>query len=575
MNFSDLALNENILDGLRDVGFSKPTKIQQESIPPILEGRDIIASSETGTGKTAAFVIPVLQKLQANPGAGVRCLILTPTRELANQIDEQVTVIGYYTGVSSATVFGGTDGFEFSIQERALKSDGANIIIATPGRLLDHIKMGYVDFSKLEILILDEADRMLDMGFLPDVQKIISKLPAKRQNILFSATIPDTLHRFFQSIVNNPVRVDCSAARTASGISQIMYRVTEKSREEVLIDLVKKEEVTSAIVFTKTKRDADHLFKKLMKAEVAAGVIHGDREQDEREITLDGFKSGKIRVLVATDVLARGIDIDDVSHVFNFQVPHEPEDYIHRIGRTARAEAKGTAITLVSGKELRSWERIKAHVKTPIEERYPLGHENSHDLHDNPQADRKNRGRTRPAKAKKAELTATTPKHLEEMLASAPAPTASEEASKQYIRTSTTRRQVKLAKKQKAEAQKENATAKTNVPPKEEKQPVKSAEEHPHTHRKSGKASDSDNEVKRATTQPREQVADKVDQNEKRGGRNRRKPRGDRSERGEQVHTQKKNITLTKREELQRRFEAVDNKPSFFSKIKKLFGFGK
>jgi ATP-dependent RNA helicase RhlE len=520
-------------------------------------------------------VIPVLQKLQSNPSAGVRCLILTPTRELANQIDEQVTVIGYYSGVSSATVFGGTDGSEFSIQERALKTEGANIIIATPGRLLDHIKMGYADFSKLEVLILDEADRMLDMGFLPDVQKIISKLPTQRQNILFSATIPDTLHRFFQSIVNDPVRVDCSVARTASGISQFMYRVTEETREEVLIDLVKQEDVTSAIVFTKTKRDADHLFKKLMKAEVAAGVIHGDREQDEREVTLDGFKSGKIRVLVATDVLARGIDVDEVSHVFNFQVPHEPEDYIHRIGRTARAEAKGTAVTLVSGKELRSWGRIKAHVKTPIEERFPAGHEPTNEVHDEQQTERKERGRNRPVKAKKAEISTTTVEHIKEMLASAPAPTANEDASKQYIRTSTTRRQVELAEKQKAELQHEKATAtKPDQIVKEEKT-TKPTEDRSHSRRKNGKRPSTTDDGKRGAVQPREQVVEKQDHNDKRSSRNRRKPKSERGEKNDRFETSKKNITLTKREDLQRRFEAVDNKPSLFSKIKKLFGFGK
>jgi len=374
LNFIDLGLSEPILDGLRDVGFNAPTKIQYESILPVLSGRDIIASSETGTGKTGAFVVPILELLSKVPQVGVRCLILTPTRELANQIDEQVTVIGYYSGITSATVFGGTDGTEFGVQDRALRTDGANIIIATPGRLLDHIKMGHVDFSKVEYLVLDEADRMLDMGFMPDVKKIVSELPEKKQNILFSATIPDTLDHFFKAITNDAVRVDCSVARTASGVRQIVYKISEEIRDEVIVTAVGADEVTSAIVFTRTKRDADLVYKRLSKAGISVGVIHGDREQAEREMTLAGFKSGKIKAIVATDVLARGIDVDDVSHVFNYQIPNEPEDYIHRIGRTGRADAKGTAVTLVAPKDLRAFERIKKHVKTEIEELLPEGY---------------------------------------------------------------------------------------------------------------------------------------------------------------------------------------------------------
>ncbi|TNE68871.1 DEAD/DEAH box helicase [bacterium] len=582
MNFVDFNLSEPILDGLRDVGFSAPTKIQRESIVPILDGSDIIASSETGTGKTGAFVIPVLQKLTVNQTDGVRCLILTPTRELANQIDEQVTVIGYYSGVTSATVFGGTDGNEFGIQERALRENGANIIIATPGRLLDHIKMGYADFSKLEVLILDEADRMLDMGFLPDVKKILAKLPEQRQNILFSATIPDTLHKFFQSIVNNPVRIDCSVAKTASGIEQFMYRVTEETREEVITSLLKNDEVTSAIVFTKTKRDADYLFKKLVKADIAAGVIHGDREQGEREITLDGFKSGKIRVLVATDVLARGIDVDEVSHVFNFQVPNEPEDYIHRIGRTARAEAKGTAVTLVSGKEMRAWGRIKAHVKTPIEERYPEGAEvpAQTEENDSESTGKAKRGRGR-AKAVKNEQASSI--SLKEMMAQVPASTANEEASKQYIRTSTTKRQPKSETAEEENvavsvAQTETQTAKAKPVIKKPKEAVvetaPKVDDEPQTDtRKSGKRRPAKKQD-RSENQPSSARPAQPEKPQTRVKSDSDKGRRSKSRRDRESSSDKRKPSLTKREEMQRRFEAVDNKPSFFSKIKKLFGFG-
>ena len=440
MNFIELGLSEPILDGLRDVGFSSPTKIQEESIIPIVSGRDIIASSETGTGKTGAFVIPILEKLHSTPSHGVKCLILTPTRELANQIDQQITIIGYYSGVTSATVFGGTDGAEFGVQERALRTDGANIIIATPGRLLDHIKMGHVDFSQVSYLVLDEADRMLDMGFMPDVKKIVGELPTERQNILFSATIPDTLNHFFKDITNDAVRVDCSVARTAENVKQMFYKVTDNTRESVLVSLVSKEEVSSAIVFTRTKRDADVLFKKLMKSKVLAGVIHGDREQDEREVTLEEFKSGKIKVLVATDVLARGIDVDDVSHVFNFQVPEEPEDYVHRIGRTGRADALGTAITLVSPRELKSYDRIRKHVKTPIEEIIPEGVDQSEieEAFSSPSSSKGSRkAPSRKPVSKKSEHHHTLETSSD--VASAAALGDSND-SKNFIRTSTTNR---------------------------------------------------------------------------------------------------------------------------------------
>jgi len=451
LNFIDLGLSEPILDGLRDVGFNAPTKIQYESILPVLSGRDIIASSETGTGKTGAFVVPILELLSKVPQVGVRCLILTPTRELANQIDEQVTVIGYYSGITSATVFGGTDGTEFGVQDRALRTDGANIIIATPGRLLDHIKMGHVDFSKVEYLVLDEADRMLDMGFMPDVKKIVSELPEKKQNILFSATIPDTLDHFFKAITNDAVRVDCSVARTASGVRQIVYKISEEIRDEVIVTAVGAEDVTSAIVFTRTKRDADLVYKRLSKAGISVGVIHGDREQAEREMTLAGFKSGKIKAIVATDVLARGIDVDDVSHVFNYQIPNEPEDYIHRIGRTGRADAKGTAVTLVAPKDLRAFDRIKKHVKTEIEELLPEGYSeeslnelfNSVKGHSGRKNDHRSGGQQRKAHGTHHKAETTTDLEMAKALLAQPVSTASEHDPKQFIRSSkTTRKEV-------------------------------------------------------------------------------------------------------------------------------------
>lgn len=550
MNFNELGLSESILDGLRDVGFSAPTKIQEESIIPVLSGRDIIASSETGTGKTGAFVIPILEKLTKSPSHGVKCLILTPTRELANQIDIQVTVIGYYSGITSATVFGGTDGGEFGVQERALRSEGANIIIATPGRLLDHIKMGHVDFTQVEFLVLDEADRMLDMGFMPDVQKIVSKLPEKRQNILFSATIPDTLNHFFNAITNDAVRVDCSVARTAKGIIQYAYKVSESARETVLVDLLAKEDVISAIVFTRTKRDADHVFKRLMKAHIDAGVIHGDREQSEREMMLASFKSGKIKVLVATDVLARGIDVTEVSHVFNFQVPEEPEDYIHRIGRTARAEAKGTAVTLVGPRELRAYDRIKKHVQTEIIEVIPdgIGSGPSQEEMDDASSgsyrrnDRRKPSRNEPRSRTKAHHSLETATDVE----SSTVDTAvNEREVKKGIRTSTTSRKEQIALEAKSAETSKSLDLEETKAPKSVRHGVK-------------KASQRVAETETETVPTRAKRDSRIHKNGSDSEKPTRKPK-----------------TLTKRDELQRRFDAVDEKVSFFDKIKRFFGFGK
>lgn len=569
MNFSDLGLSEPILDGLRDVGFSSPTTIQKESILPVLAGNDIIASSETGTGKTGAFVIPILEKLSKEPQSGVKCLILTPTRELANQIDEQVTVIGYYSGVTSATVFGGTDGNEFGIQERALRSEGANIIIATPGRLLDHIKMGYVDFSKVSYLVLDEADRMLDMGFLPDVKKIVSNLPENRQNILFSATIPDTLDYFFKAITNNAVRVDCSVAKTAAGVTQIAIKVSEELKEKALLHTLIQHEANSTIVFTRTKRDADSVFKQLSKAGVSAGVIHGDREQNEREITLDGFKKGTIAVLVATDVLARGIDIDDVSHVINYQVPGEPEDYIHRIGRTGRAEAKGTAITFVSPKEYKAFKRIKHHVKTPIEEQFSDVENQAEaieQLFSQFNEHSKSRKTNRRGQAKVTRIgsghhhTGETTSDLEasKALLTQPEEVQSElnHDSKSYIRTSTT-------------------TGK--VAPKEETVEIKK------TVRKVVK---SETKVEQVPVEKQEAISQSTENKRNKKKRPDRKKRSKSEDKATTIklseveestkHSKRKPKVLTKRDELQKRFEAVETEPkNFVEKVLRFFSFGK
>lgn len=341
-----------------DMGFEKPTPIQEACIPLILEGRDILASAQTGTGKTAAFAIPVLQKLlekKKNKQEGIRALVITPTRELAGQVDEAFFAIGYHTGLTTAKVYGGDD---WSRQEKALNR-GTNIIVATPGRLLDHIKIHDVDFSNLDYLILDEADRMLDMGFIPDITTIVSKLPKERQTLLFSATLPPKIVQLARKMMNNPERVNMAPPNMAAeGVTQGMYYVEERDKLPLVLHLFEKEQWSSAIIFMSTKRAVDKLSRELKKKGANVTSIHGDRSQAERERALESFRKGEFRIIVATDVMSRGIDVEAISHIINFSVPHDVEDYVHRIGRTARADAKGDAITLVSGQDRRYMENI-------------------------------------------------------------------------------------------------------------------------------------------------------------------------------------------------------------------------
>jgi ATP-dependent RNA helicase RhlE len=362
LSFEDFKLGEKVLMGLSDMGFSNPTPIQNEAIPIILDGNDILASAQTGTGKTAAFAIPILNKLSENPGKGIRALILAPTRELAGQIDEQFWSIGYHCSVPSACIYGGSD---WGVQEKAIR-EGVNVIVATPGRLLDHIKVSTVDFSKLEFLVLDEADRMLDMGFIPDVRSIIMRLPKVRQTLLFSATISDRIESLADELTVKPVRINVSSFKPAEGVTQQAFKVDESQKLDLVLRIFDGTEVQSAIVFTSTKRGADSLSRALHKKGVRVAAMHGDRDQKDRELTLADFKAGRINVIVATDVMARGIDITGVSHVVNFNVPHDVDDYIHRIGRTARAEMTGTAITLVSPQDARYFQAIMKEMKDRI-----------------------------------------------------------------------------------------------------------------------------------------------------------------------------------------------------------------
>jgi ATP-dependent RNA helicase RhlE len=348
MPFSAFGLHADLQRGVRTLGFERPTPIQQEAIPPALDGRDILASAMTGSGKTAAFALPVLHRLGGRPRGTTRALVVTPTRELAAQIDEHVRALAGHTRLSSATVFGG---LAMGPQEKALRR-GVDVIVATPGRLLDHMRFPYAALGGLEILVLDEADRMLDMGFLPDVRRILRQIPANRQTLFFSATMPPPSVSLSREMLRNPVAIAVQRkSAPATGITQAAWPVPAQLKSALLAELVKSGKIRSVIAFTRTKHRANRLAEYLSRNGVTAGRIHGNRSQAQRTQALGGFKAGKFPVLVATDIAARGIDVEALSHVVNFDVPKSPEDYVHRVGRTARAAATGDAFLFFSPEE--------------------------------------------------------------------------------------------------------------------------------------------------------------------------------------------------------------------------------
>ena len=348
MKTFDFNLHPAIERGINDLGFTEPTPIQRDAIPPALEGRDVLACAMTGSGKTAAFVLPILQQMAGTPSGRTRALILTPTRELASQIHEHIEALARHTPVKSATVFGGVKPGK---QEQALRS-GVDIVVATPGRLLDLMRNPWARFEHLEFLVLDEADRMLDMGFLPDIRRILAQLPKKRQTMLFSATLPQPIVKLSRDLLKDPVRIDVERrSEPATGISQTILPVPEQLKAKLLQEMITRGDVETALVFTRTKHRANRLFQKLERAGISCERIHGNRSQPQREAALAGFKTGRIKVLVATDIAARGIDVEALPHVINFDVPVVPEDYIHRVGRTARAGLVGDALTFASPAE--------------------------------------------------------------------------------------------------------------------------------------------------------------------------------------------------------------------------------
>jgi ATP-dependent RNA helicase RhlE len=357
MPFSQFGLHPDLLRGVKELGFTRPTPIQTDAIPPAMAGKDLLAAAATGSGKTAAFVLPILHRLMGKKRGTTRALIITPTRELAAQIDEHLRDLAVHTPLSGAAVFGGVG---MNPQEHAFRS-GVDVLVATPGRLLDHFQYQYAKLEGLEILVLDEADRMLDMGFLPDIRRVLKHLPTKRQTLFFSATMPPPIVQLSQEMLKSPVMISIERkAAPAVGITQSVFPVAQDLKLNLLDALIQRGDIKNAIVFTRTKHRANRVFEQLEKRRVGAARIHGNRSQMQRTEALAGFKSGKYRILVATDIAARGIDVEALSHVVNFDVPHVPEDYIHRVGRTARAELTGDAITFVSPEEeddLRAIER--------------------------------------------------------------------------------------------------------------------------------------------------------------------------------------------------------------------------
>ncbi|MBY0537279.1 MAG: DEAD/DEAH box helicase [Chitinophagaceae bacterium] len=359
MYFSELNLHPSLMEGIDASGYEKATPVQEQVIPPILEGRDIIASAQTGTGKTAAFVLPIIHSLLEKPMDGnVGALIIVPTRELAIQISQHLEGLTYFTSLSSIAIYGGNDGQNFVNEKKALQM-GADIIVCTPGRMISHLNMGYVNMEKLRFLVLDESDRMLDMGFMDDINRIIQKLPESRQTLLFSATMPEKIRQLSRAILKNPVEINIAISKPPEKIVQKAFVVYDTQKLELVKHILATTPYKSALIFCGKKQEVKQLTMALKRARLNVFDMHSDLEQSQREEVINGFTSGRIPILVATDILSRGIDIDTIDLVINFDVPSDGEDYVHRIGRTARAEADGIAYTFVGEREQNKFAAIE------------------------------------------------------------------------------------------------------------------------------------------------------------------------------------------------------------------------
>lgn len=358
MTFNDFNFDPQLFEGLQSMGYVKPTPIQAQAIPLILNHKDLIACAQTGTGKTASYLLPVLQHISISDKKHTKALILAPTRELAQQIDQQVEGLAYFAGISSIAVYGGGDGMAYEQQRRAM-IDGVDIIIATPGRLIAQLASGVIKLDHLQYLVLDEADRMLDMGFYDDILRIISSLPKERQTLLFSATMPPKIRTLANTILKDPEQISIAISQPAAGISQQVYMVYDNQKIKLISSLLKGGKYKSALVFCSRKETVKDLNRTLKREGIKSEAFHSDLEQEQRETVLRAFKSRALPVIIGTDVLSRGIDVEGISLVINFDVPPDPEDYIHRIGRTARAETTGTAITFVNEKDQRKFSFIE------------------------------------------------------------------------------------------------------------------------------------------------------------------------------------------------------------------------
>lgn len=367
MNFAAFGFDDRLMEGIDASGYEEATPVQEKVIPFILKGRDIIASAQTGTGKTAAFLLPLINRIitTAHDPHTINAIVIVPTRELAIQIAQHLEGLSYFTSISSIAVYGGGDGNAF-VQEKKALSMGADIVVCTPGKMMAHIKMGYVKLDGLKYLVLDEADRMLDMGFYDDIMFIINQLPAERQNLLFSATMPPKIRELARKILNNPEEINISISKPPDKIIQEAFVVYDTQKIPLVVHLLKQKAFKAMLVFCSSKQSVKQLTRDLRRNKLKADEIHSDLDQEKREQVLMEFKSGRLPILVATDILSRGIDIDNIDLVINFDVPHDGEDYVHRIGRTARAEADGTAYTLVAVKEQRKFAAIERLLGKPV-----------------------------------------------------------------------------------------------------------------------------------------------------------------------------------------------------------------
>ncbi|MEZ4740146.1 MAG: DEAD/DEAH box helicase [Flavobacteriales bacterium] len=379
-DFRSLGISDDLLQGLDAMIITKPTPIQQQAIPAVLDGRDLIACAQTGTGKTAAFLLPLIDIItgyRPKVDGSIRGLILVPTRELALQIDQQLQAIAYFTPITSIPLYGGSDGSTFDQQKAALVG-GVEVVVATPGKLLSHLNLGYVPLKGLEMLVMDEADRMMDMGFVDDIRKIIGFLPTERQSLMFSATMPPAIRELTKQVMHDPMEVSIALSKPAEGVDQQAYVIFDMQKANILEHILNTNEGTSIVIFAGRKIEVKNLNRHLQKKGFNSRGMHSDLDQSEREEVMLAFRNRRLRILVATDVVSRGIDIDDIDLVINYDVPRDPEDYVHRVGRTARASKKGQAITFVNEKQMREFSRIEALIgyevkKMPLPEGMPRG----------------------------------------------------------------------------------------------------------------------------------------------------------------------------------------------------------